>query len=238
MTAHTRDPHRSRHVTGARLLKTAIVALAGVVTLPGAAAAHAPSVSRDEPSTPSQAVVLDDPTLSRALGATISRSGEVDWYRMDLRAGDPIVLGMTAPDATGKLAATFTLLGPGLPDAATVSDWAASLATEAGVTGAVAFAPDPDPRVENHGGLGFVQYGTLRLDTPIDGTYYVAVQAVDPVATGKYVFAPGVREEFGADAIGGMADLVAFFNAPWPPASPSPSAAPNVALPSPAPQGG
>jgi hypothetical protein len=31
------------------------------------------------------------------------------------------------------------------------------------------------------------------------------------------VLAPGVREEFGPEAVGGMADLVAFFNAPWPP---------------------
>ena len=45
-----------------------------------------------------------------------------------------------------------------------------------------------------------------RLDLPL---------ALDPEATGKYVFAPGVREEFGADAIGGMRDLIEFFEAPW-----------------------
>lgn len=224
MTSTTRRPRRTR----ASLVLLSLAA----ATLPGVAAAHAPSVNRDEPATPSQAVVLEDPTLSRALGATISRPGEVDWYRMDLRAGDPIVLGMTAPDAAGQLAATFILLGPGLPDAAGVSDWAASLAAEAGVTGAVAFTSDPDPHVENHAGLGFVQYGTLTMETPVDGTYYVAVQAVDAMGTGKYVFAPGVREEFGVDAVGGMADLVAFFNAPWPP-EPQPSdAAPTPAAPS------
>ena len=38
--------------------------------------------------------------------------------------------------------------------------------------------------------------------------------------TGKYVLAPGVREEFGVDAVGGMVDLIAFFNAPWPPSDP------------------
>jgi hypothetical protein len=192
---------------------------------PGAVAvAHAPLVSRDEPATPATAVVLDDPTLSLALGATIARRGEVDWYRMDLRAGDPIVLGMTAPDAVGALATTFVLVGPGLPDATTVSDWAASLAAEAGATGAVAFSPATVPTREIHGGLGFLQYGTLRLEAPMDGSYHVAVFAVDPQGTGKYVFAPGVREEFGPDAIGGMADLILFFNEPWPPASPDPAA--------------
>jgi hypothetical protein len=28
---------------------------------------------------------------------------------------------------------------------------------------------------------------------------------------------PGSREEFGIDALGGMVDLIGFFNAPWPP---------------------
>ncbi len=66
--------------------------------------------------------------------------------------------------------------------------------------------------------MGFIDYGTLRLEAPESGTYWVAVSAVDPDGTGKYVFAPGVREEFGIDAIGGMADLISFFNEPWPPA--------------------
>jgi hypothetical protein len=145
---------------------------------------------------------------------------------MDLRAGDPLVVGLTAPDAAGALPATFVLAGPGLPDAAEAGEWAASLAAEAGVTGAVAFQPDPEPSVEIHGGLGFIQYGTLRLEAPADGSYYIAVHAQDPLATGKYVLAPGVREEFGADAIGGMVDLIGFFNEPWPPAAPVSSPAP------------
>ena len=47
----------------------------------------------------------------------------------------------------------------------------------------------------------------------------VGVFAVDPAATGKYVFAPGLREEFGADAFGGYFDLQTFFAAPWPEAA-------------------
>ena len=37
------------------------------------------------------------------------------------------------------------------------------------------------------------------------------------------MLAPGVREEFGPEAVGGMADLVAFFSAPWPPEPGSPA---------------
>ena len=84
-------------------------------------------------------------------------------------------------------------------------------------SGAVAFRPAADPPREVHGGLGFINYGTLRLEAPETGSYWVAVSAVDANETGKYVFAPGLREEFGIDAIGGMVDLIGFFNAPWPP---------------------
>jgi len=194
-----------------------IASLFAIGLLPATVLAHAPSVTETTTNSPAEAIVLDDPTLSRAIGATIDQPGEIDWYRMDLSAGDPLVVGMTAPDATGAVAATFTLLGPGLPDAAAAGPDAARLAEAAGVAGALAFEPVADPPREVHGGLGFINLGTMRLEAPADGSYFVAVQALDPAATGKYVFAPGVREEFGLDAIAGMRDLVAFFEAPWEP---------------------
>ncbi|MEX1296392.1 MAG: hypothetical protein AB1Z67_09500 [Candidatus Limnocylindrales bacterium] len=201
----------------ARLATPLTTALVAVVALEVASIAHTPSVIDDQPASAAEAVVLDDPTLSRAIGATIGAPGEVDWYRMELAAGDLLVVGMTAPDAQGGIPATFTLVGPGLPPAATAGPDALSLAREAGAEGAIAFEPDSDPPREVHGGLGFIDYGSIRLQVPVDGTYHVAVEAVDPGATGKYVFAPGVREEFGAEAIAGMLDLVEFFAAPWPP---------------------
>jgi hypothetical protein len=193
------------------------VTLALVVWLPAGAAAHAPSVLETTATSPDAPVVLDDPTLSRAIGATIDRPGEIDWYRLDLLAGDPLVVGMTAPDTHGAVEATFTLVGPGLPEASAAGREAQELAELAGVEGAVVFEPATQPPREVHGGLGFINFGTVRLEAPDDGSYYVAVYAVDPDATGKYVLAPGVREEFGLAAVGGMVDLVGFFNAPWEP---------------------
>ena len=192
-------------------------ALLAVLLVPAAAAAHSPSVTEATTSSPSEAIVLEDATLSRAIGATIGEPGEVDWYRMDLQAGEPLVVGMTAPDALGAVPATFTLVGPGLPPAADAGPQAEAFAEAAGVDGAVVFQPAAEPPLEVHGGLGFTNYGNLSLVAPASGSYWVAVYATDPEATGKYVFAPGVREEFGVDAIGGMADLIAFFMAPWPP---------------------
>ncbi len=189
-----------------------IVGSITLVLVPAIVAAHAPSVVETTTASPDSAVILDDPTLSRAIGATLDGPGEVDWYRLDLAAGEPLVVGMTAPDTHGAVAATFTLVGPGLPDAADAGPEAQALAEAAGVEGALVFEPSAQPPREVHGGLGFINYGTLRTEAPLDGSYYVAVRAVEPEATGKYVFAPGVREEFGLDAIEGMIDLVAFFN--------------------------
>lgn len=193
------------------------VLVAGVLALPGPAAGHSPSVSEAEASTPTEPIVLEDATLSRAIGATLAEPGEVDWYRLDLQAGEPLVVGMTAPDASGAVAATFTLLGPGLPPASEAGAQAAALAADAGVDGAIVFEPAVEPPREVHGGLGFINYGNLTLTAPASGSYLVAVYAADPAATGKYVLAPGVREEFGPEAIGGMADLIGFFMEPWPP---------------------
>lgn len=198
------------------LAATASVALTAAAIAAVGVAAHSPSVPVGAGNSPEDALVLDDPTLSRAIGATISSPGEIDWYRMDLVAGDPLVLGMTAPDAEGALAATFVLLGPGLPPATESGAQAQELADSVAVDGALLFEPAADPPLEVHGGLGFINYGTIRTSVPETGSYWVAVSAVDPMGTGKYVFAPGVREEFGVDAVGGMLDLIAFFMAPWP----------------------
>lgn len=195
-----------------------LAGLLAAALMPTAVASHTPSVVETVTTTPDDAVVLEDPTLSRAIGATIDEPGEIDWYRMDLQAGEALIVGMTAPDATGAVAATFTLIGPGLPDAVVAGPEAEALAAAVGADGAIVFEPAADPPREIHGGLGFIDYGNVRLEAPSDGSYWVAVRAVDAEATGKYVFAPGLREEFGVDAIGGMIDLIEFFNAPWPPA--------------------
>ena len=74
--------------------------------------------------------------------------------------------GPTAPDARGAVAATFTLLGPGLPPATESGPSAVSLAQETGVEGALVFEPEAEPPLEIHGGLGFINYGTVRMEAP------------------------------------------------------------------------
>jgi len=200
-----------------------LLAALAIVLAAAPVAAHAPSVVQPGNESPATAHVIEDPGLSRAIGATLGRPGEADWYRMDLRAGDAIVVEVTAPDAVGGIATSFTLLGPGLP--APASDTAAALAASAEADGAIEHEATGGER-EVHGGLGFIEWGGIRSTAPADGTYWIAVRAAEDGATGKYVLAPGVREEFGLETVGGMADLIAFFNDQWPPGpgAPAPTA--------------
>ena len=135
------------------------VAIAGASLLLAIAAApvaaHAPMVVEPGNESPATAFVLEDPTLSRAIGATLDAPGEVDWYRMDLRAGEALVVEVTAPDAAGGIPTSFVVLGPGLP--APPSDESAALATAAGAEGAVAHGAEGGER-QVHGGLGFIAW--------------------------------------------------------------------------------
>ena len=200
--------------TLSRAVTASTATLLLLVVLAGPASAHAPSVVEPGNESPETAHVLEDPTLSRAIGATLRAPGEVDWYRMELRSGDALVVEVTAPDAAGGIATSFTVLGPRLPVPA--GDRDAAMAEAVGADGALTHEAEGGER-EVHGGLGFMAWGGIRTTAPADGTYWIAVRAAEAGATGKYVLAPGVREEFGLEAIGGMAGLVAFFNAPWPP---------------------
>ena len=192
-------------------------AMLAVLLVPAVAAAHSPSVTEAITSSPAEAVVLEDATLSRAIGATIGRArrgGLVPHGPAGRRAARGGHDGARCQRRPGRH------LHARRPRVAARSDagpQAYAFAEAAGVDGAVVFEPAADPPLEVHGGLGFTNFGNLSLAAPASGSYWVAVYATDPEATGKYVFAPGVREEFGVDAIGGMADLIAFFMAPWPP---------------------
>jgi hypothetical protein len=229
----TATPQSAREGRGGGLARRGLLALAlsvtalGIGTVP--TGAHVPSVDTADHATPDEAMLLPDPTLSRAIGSTISRPGEVDWYRMDLQAGDPLVVGMTAPDVRGGIAATFVLLGPGLPVPDETDLAARALMEQAHAEGAERFLPAAVPERQDHAGLAFLNYGEIRATAAASGTYWIVVSALDPTATGSYVLAPGVREEFTPAAIGGMADMVAFFLAASVgtdaimPASPAPS---------------
>lgn len=212
------DPARRPRILGAVVLApaafAAVLILAWGVMAPSPALAHAPLVVEGGNEDPATAFVLEDPAKSLALGSTLVQAGEIDWYRMELEAGDQLVVSMTAPDAAGGIPADVTVLGPGLPTPDVAS---AELAAVVGAGGALRHPADPDGQRAVHGGLGFIEHGGISTTAPATGTYWIAVTASDPGATGKYVLAPGVEERFGPEDVAGMAALIGFFEAGWPP---------------------
>lgn len=195
---------------GLALLLLVVVAVVG----PSPTLAHAPLVVEGGNEDPATAFVLEDPAKSLALGSTLVQPGETDWYRMELAAGAPLVVAVTAPDADGGIATDVTVIGPGLPPADASS---AGLVAAVGGEGALRHPADPDGERAVHGGLGFIEYGGISTTAPATGTYWIAVTASASGATGKYVLAPGVEERFGPEDVAGMAALVGFFEATWPP---------------------
>ena len=91
------------------------------------------------------------------------------------------------------------------------------LATQVDAESALDWMPEGEPERTRHAGLGFLEYGGVRMTAPETGTYWIAVSAAQPGATGKYVLAPGVREAFGPGDVVGYAALATFFADPWPP---------------------
>ena len=209
-------PRRSR--VAAALAGAHRLAALGMVPLvllawAGPVSAHAPSVASGN-ELPATAQVLEDPTLSRAIGATIASPGEVDWYRMDLGAGDPLVVEMTAPDAAGGIAARFTILGPGLPRRRSVrrSPWPRRSAPRGRRPG----RPRANPTGRTTPVSAFsstAACGRRRRRPAPTGSRSPRSR---PGATGKYVLAPGVREAFGPGDLVGYASLAGFFADPWP----------------------
>ncbi len=169
--------------------------LLAVAILPATSVAHSPSVIETDTASPADAIVLEDPTLSRAIGATIDQPGEIDWYRMDLQAGDPLIVGMTAPAAPGALAATFTLLGPGLPAAAD-----SGRKPRRSPRPSVSRVPSPSCprtlRTRNSRGPGLSQLRLAAAGGFGDGSYGVAVPAAN-LASPASTCRRGLREEFG-----------------------------------------
>ncbi|HSG86503.1 MAG TPA: hypothetical protein VLA23_09200 [Candidatus Limnocylindrales bacterium] len=213
-----RDPVGHRPRTRAAVLAPPGLALLLLVVVavvaPSPTLAHAPLVVEGGNEDPATAFVLEDPAKSLALGSTLVQPGETDWYRMELAAGAPLVVAVTAPDADGGIATDVTVIGPGLPPADASS---AGLVAAVGGEGALRHPADPDGERAVHGGLGFIEYGGISTTAPATGTYWIAVTASASGATGKYVLAPGVEERFGPEDVAGMAALVGFFEATWPP---------------------
>jgi hypothetical protein len=182
------------------------------------------------PAEPGASVtVIPDIGVSRAAYRTLSVPGQVDIYEFSAKKGQEIYIQMTVPllDREHGFAPEFSLVFLGDADAA----FGDAVVTK-GTLGDT--PPDVLDRIHPHEGgdgteplslaVGYdgsaqlvfdepftgTQYWirqTLTIAAPADGTYRIGVYTRDG-STGKYVLAPGQKEQFGLGDIFSLPSVI------------------------------
>jgi len=136
--------------------------------------AHSP-VFPEENHGPSTAYEVVDPAKSWAIYTWLEGEGIADYYKFTISEGDKIQVSLIVPESpshSGFLPA-FMLIGPGLTQNDDVPDY---MEVPEGYGNIIVDGTDPGKAVYEPFTPGwFYEVGTLTVDAPSDGTYYVAV---------------------------------------------------------------
>lgn len=158
-----------------------------------AAFAHVPRLP-ERGATLDTATVVDEPATSWVYYGEIENSGDVWYYRLELRSGDRIHLQVITPERD-TFAPGVALMGPGLvpegrpPDAVRIPDGAQAVVKE-GRRGEAEYEPFTPG--------AYFYPATIDTTAPQDGTYYAAVFAGE--ATGAFGLAVGYEERYTVPA--------------------------------------
>jgi hypothetical protein len=142
--------------------------------------------------------VIEDPTVSTAVYATLDSPTDVDYFTFDGQAGQSILLQITIPQIEGQedFAPHMTLLGPQLP-----SIDLPDLVARPDDAGGVLLPPPPGPAptfFEPFSRTSYWERQQSRETLPANGRYVVAVWH-DGGVMGRYVFVVGDKEQLGGD---------------------------------------
>jgi hypothetical protein len=177
-----------------RLALTLALALTAIAALP--ALAHRPFFEETDIG-PDEPWLIEDPTISTALYATLESTGDVDYYTFDGKRGQEVLLELTIPEIEGQeeFAPTMALMGPGLP----LDDLSKQVIRPEGAGVLVIPPPDgPAPTFEPFSRTSYWERQEQRVVLPADGRYVVAVWHPDG-QLGRYVFVAGDKERPGGD---------------------------------------
>jgi hypothetical protein len=136
--------------------------------------AHSP-VFPEENHGPSTAYEIDDPAKSWAIYTWLEHEGIADYYKFTVSEGEKIQVSLIVPDnpAHSGFLPAFTLIGPGLTQHDSVPDY---IEVPTGYGTIVVHGVDPvKPVYEPFTPGWFYELGTLTMNAPSGGTYYVAV---------------------------------------------------------------
>jgi hypothetical protein len=151
------------------------ILLATLVLAPTTAVlAHSP-VFPEENHGPSTAYEIDDPAKSWAIYTWLKHDGIADYYTFTISEGEKIQVSLIVPDNPAHFGflPAFTLIGPGLTQRDSVPDY---VEVPSGYGTIVVDGTDPGKAVYEPFTPGwFYELGTLTMNAPSNGTYYVAV---------------------------------------------------------------
>jgi hypothetical protein len=142
--------------------------------------------------------VIDDPTISTAVYATLALPSDVDYFAFDGQSGQSILLEMTIPQIEGQeaFAPTMALFGPGLD----FNGEPGSIEQPAGDGWLVLPPPvgTPPEFYEPFSRTSYWERQSQRVTLPANGTYVVAVWH-EQGDLGRYTFVIGDKERLGGD---------------------------------------
>jgi hypothetical protein len=189
---------------------TALVPTLGC--LAAAANAHFPVFSTaDSGTTPENAVVIDDGTVSHAIYHEVTADAPQLWVTFDLAAGQEIYaqLGVPVLERLVDFRPALAVLGPGLPDVDLPFEIPEGLG---GLLLTTEDVTEPEFFHEHFTGTESWIFGELESPALETGTYYL-VAYVPSGETGKLWAAVGRREVFEPADFAELAELVPLVSA-------------------------
>jgi hypothetical protein len=137
------------------------------------------------------AVVVPDPAKSYAYYGTLHETGEADYYQMTLNQGDLLHLSLSTPEPS-PFTPQVAIMGPGINGNDPVPTF-----VEVPAGAGVVVLPGNRPQYASYEPftpMSIYDISDYDSDVMASGTYYVAVFSTG--SPGRYIFAPGYREEF------------------------------------------
>lgn len=139
------------------------------------------------------ALPVDDPTKSWVIYTSHEGSDQVDYYRLSLKEGDTLLVGIIVPASEGRrgFSPDMVVMGPGLGENGTFPP-----TVQRASGGYLALASEtPSHLVYEPFSPGtFYELASIEMSAPADGDYYVAVY--DGSNGGDYGLVVGKRESF------------------------------------------
>jgi hypothetical protein len=166
-------------------------------TLAAPALAHQPFFEEEDIKADSP-WMIEDPTISTAVYATLESATDVDYFAFEGQAGQALLLQIVVPQIEGQeeFAPHMVLLGPGLPTAELPQR-----AERPENAGALLLPPPPGPAptfFEPFSQTSYWERQQSRETLPTEGRYVVAVWH-EGGQVGRYVFVVGDKEQLGGD---------------------------------------